>query len=402
MQSSAPMEKFLDSDTASTSRVLSLNIFCEWNRAKQCRTNCPRIEVEILYPLSYSNQSSPSSISLPSFDRAVAMDVCPGDDLIHEASGTRKRDDETMDSARVPEIPCESQRASTGLLNLPIELRLKIYSYLLPPRTHKIVTQIPHNGFFYNTASIPEHSATSFYPFGRAAPKGQLTTYKVLTTNFRSDYPAPSIYPSILQTCRQIKEEAEPVLYGASQTVFDFGSHVDALEPFFRDRSALARRCIKNIRIAREIPCLDETESPLSTEIDPIWMKFCNFVVSDLLNLRSVDLTLWSCRASSPPLPFMIPSTISGTATTFTNEGDDEVASAALLVEQWKEWDWTRKLLNSVSTLKAKVTWWQFNPVGENGESSVDSWLAKRMAIDSAVKEKMIKSGILVECMAVI
>ncbi|KAH8808169.1 hypothetical protein F5884DRAFT_675264 [Xylogone sp. PMI_703] len=371
-------------------RALSLNVFFEWKTTGACKSNCPRIEVDILYPLPVSSDSSASEIP-PTQNCATCKDDIPTS--IGHVIGRQN----TM-----AEIGCACHNSITtskkiGLLDLPLELRLKIYDYLLPARTHKIMTQLPHNGFFYNTSIIPEHSATSFYPFGRCGPKEQLTTYKVITTNFRKDYPEPSIYPSILGTCKQIREEAEPVLYGSSQTLFDFGSHLDAFQAFFKDRSSLARRSVKNIRIAREITYPNHAESLVSSKPDPAWITFSNFILSQFQNLRTIDLILWASGGSGASFPATSSTTL-GSTTTFSYEDDSEVAAAMALVQQWKEWDWTQNLLNSIAYLKTRITWWQFNP---SGELQFDPWLAKRMAIDPSVKDKMVRNGVLTERTAV-
>ncbi|RFU32190.1 hypothetical protein B7463_g4158, partial [Scytalidium lignicola] len=392
------MEGLLGSHATVSTRVLSLNIFLEWKTVGRCKSNCPRIEVDILYPLPLSPSDSFTSTT-PSTPSCAAGSLTPLDTSADHVNAKGDMMAESASDDESSEASCMISKR-TRLLDLPLELRLRIYGYLLPARTHKIVTQIPHNGFFYNTGMIPEHSATSFYPFGRCGPKERLTTYKVLTTNFRPDFPEPSIYPSILQTCKQIRQEAEPILYGAKQTVFDFGPHLEASQAFFRDRSSLARQYVKNIKIAREIPCLDQTESLVAAETDPLWVTFCNYLISDLPNLRTIDLTLWSSSGSRPPFPLGTPLTISGIATTFGyGESEDEVASAILMIRQWKEWDWTENLFNSTALVKTKVTWWQFNSLGEN---HFDSWLAKRMAIDSAVKDKMVRNGVLTECSAIL
>jgi hypothetical protein len=207
-----------------------------------------------------------------------------------------------MDPATLPvdPQPCQSHGNSLALassepfpfLSLPIKIRLQIYKLLLPPRTHTIVTQIPHSGFYYNTATIPIHSTQTFYSFGRTPPQN-LTTYKVLTTNFRSSFPSPSIYSEVLRVSRQIREEAEPVLYGGKGVEWDFGIHLEVLRAFWKDRSQIARESVKHIRIAKEIPCEVNTDGRIVKSVDEKWETFCVFLGDQLPSMKILDLTIW-------------------------------------------------------------------------------------------------------------
>jgi hypothetical protein len=259
-------------------------------------------------------------------------------------------------------------------LDLPLELRLKIYSLLLPARNHTIVTQIPHNGYFYNTESIPSHSATSFYPFGRSPPKS-LTTYKILTENFRSEFSSLSIHLQLLLVSKQIHEEAEPVLYGARDAVWDFGMHLEALMAFWGDRSQVARACVRNVRIAREIPALQS-----SNGMDARWTKLCAFIETELVGLRELDLTVWSG---------------SGSAASFPSAGGDKVGEE----KRWREWEWMKELLEMDGLRAARVTWWGFwsTEGSERPAAGFDSWLAGRMVADKVARDRMVRQGVVVE-----
>jgi hypothetical protein len=281
-------------------------------------------------------------------------------------------------------------------LDLPIELRLKIYRYLLPPRAWKVSTQIPHNGYFYNTSTIPLHSVQSFYPFGTKPPSGSnLTTYKVLNSNFRSEFPVPSIHPEIFLLCKQIHSEAEPVLYGGKGVSFDFGIHLEAALAFFSDRSKEARRAVREVRVAREIPCVENSDGLISKPVDGPWISFCAFLERELKGVRGLDLTIWSSSGSVASFP--APDALDGGR-------EDEVDSEVLkekereLQLRWREWEWTRDLLRMEALRQAKVTWWGFE--GQDGR--FDSWLARRMVGDRLVRERMIREGMVVEGFVVI
>jgi hypothetical protein len=363
-------------------------------------SNCKSIEVVVLYPAiaSSNNNTDPrkpqtrnqdeDKESVPErkieFDKNMAPTQEPTADLLSPTP---------RDDAPYSEQQQNQEQGIFRFLGLPLELRLKIYALLLPPRSHTIVTQIPHNGYFYNTSTIPLHSASSFYPFGTSAPaktKTQnLTTYKVLNRNFRTDFPKVSIHPELLRVCRQITNEAEPVLYGALDTEWDFGTSIEAVAPFFGDRSQEARNCVGRVKVAREI-----RDDAASEYVDYAWERVCKYITTELLGLRTMDLTIWSSSGSTASFPASI-----------LPEGTEEKESEVETGRKWKEWEFTKRLLEKEGLRSAKVTWWGFQGskwegdvegVQERGQG-FDSWLARRMVQDKVVRERMVGEGVVRE-----
>ncbi|RDW94380.1 hypothetical protein BP5796_00143 [Coleophoma crateriformis] len=289
-------------------------------------------------------------------------------------------------------------------LDLPAEIRLQIYGYLLPSRTHTIVTQSPYNGFFFNTATLPANSAQSFYPFGRSPPRDRLTTYKVLSTNFRASYPSPSIHVEIFRTCKQIRAEAEPILYGG-QAIFDFGIHLDAVKSFFGDRSALARASVRNIKIAKEIPepvthNSGEWQSVLKPGVDQVWREVCDHLLVNLQNLKNIDLTVWAPSGSVSVFPALIDTTAAPSTESVLAEAQAEASEQARL---WREWEWTSDLLKLEVLKGLRITWWGFNSQAtREGTTGFDSWLARRMIGDGLVRDRMVREGLLIEGLVVV
>jgi hypothetical protein len=371
---------------------LNINIFSRHKKLTLCMSNCRNIEVVLLYPPepvpSKSPPLNPSSslnsdfqetqnrnqevnirrLSELQFSMSAAATAQEHDDADLSPTSNTSRDD----------TPLSTPQGVFRFLDLPLQLRLKIYALLLPARTHTIVTQIPHNGYFYNTSTIPLHSATSFYPFGTSAPKpkphSNLTTYKVLNRNFRTDFPDPSIYPHLLLINRQIKLEAEPVLYASPNVEWDFGICLEAVSPFFSDRSTIARQCVRYIKVAREI-----RDDAGSQSVDYGWEKFCTYISSSLLNLRTVDLTIWSSTRSTAGFPS------SGA------EGEKEVE------RKWKEWEFIRELMGIEGLRRAEVTWWGCQGEEKERGQGFDSSLARRMVGDKVVRERMVMEGVVKE-----
>lgn len=397
------------------SGFLSVNIFWEHKKGvRLCKTNCRSIEVPLLYPASLSIPFSGSSSNseCEGFEEEIGFAGERKEALGHPAEQKMAADQEhpeispITNLSRVPSASLTSSTQTTfQFLGLPLELRLKIYTYLLPSRHHTIVTQLPHNGYFYNTSSIPAYSAQSFYPFGTKAPNN-LTTYKVLSSNFRSSFPHETIYPAILGTSRQVKEEAETVLYGSSEAVWDFGVHSDACRAFWEDRSSNARKLVKSLRVAREVPCFDDGE--VKGGVDERWVEFCHFLKSEMSGLRVLDLTVWGSGGSAASFPS------AGIASLGLSVGEmggdwieEEVEIERMREEErkWREWEWISELLQMDALRQAKITWWGFENLGvggTNGEGAFDSWLAGRMVGDKLVRDRMVREGVVVEGVVVL
>ena len=184
------------------------------------------------------------------------------------------------------------------------------------------------------------------------------------------------------------------MLYGGKGVKWDFGVHLEALTSFWKDRSQLARASVKHIRIAKEIPCEDRRDGKLSRAADAKWDIFCAFLRDELLGLKTLDLTIWT----SSGLISVLPSAVSELSPSGTME--DEDTRRDLQLQRWKEWYWTRDLLQSRGLRKARITWWGFQNLKD--ESNFDSWLAGRMVSDKIVKERMIKEGLVIEGVTVL
>jgi hypothetical protein len=383
--------------------MLSLNIFSRHKKLGRCKSNCRSIEVTVLYPpvsldlskdhltpiLENSHPQIPENRSqkLGNFDTKNSLNLEFTTSTAQEQPADLRGADPSRDTTTLPR---QQHQEVFRFLDLPLELRLKIYAYILPPRTHTITTQIPHNGYFYNTATIPLHSATSFYPLNTSAPKSpeNLTTYKVLTRNFRSDLPELTLHVQILRVCRRVKEEAEPVLYGSLGVEWEFGNSLEAVGAFWGDRSSVARVCVRSVGVAREVPDGMYGDGSVREPVDHAWEKFCRYVGEELPSLRTLNLTVWSSSGSTVSFP-----------STDVGEGIEGGGGRKEVERKWREWEWIRGLLGIESLRKAKVTWWGFQGAeGQEGRGSgFDSWLARRMVGDRVVRDKMVREGVVIK-----
>jgi hypothetical protein len=377
--------------------TVSVNLYYRVRRHKRkCRTNCLSIEIPVLFPsnMEFWN-SSDDMMSDQQIGLVSAMAEVEVDNIL------------SRDGENVKQFP---------FLSLPLEIRLAIYGYLLPSRNHTIVTQYPHNGYYYSKP--PSHTSQTLYPAWSASPHQPpshktsgtqtLTTYKLLNANFRSDFPNPSICPEIFRTCSQILYEAEPMLYAGA--MFDFGVYIDAVVPFLKDRSAAARRAIRSMKLAREIPQFvseiedtgDGRQTLRTGAADPLWSLTCEYMAKECKDLRVVDLTVWAESGSMVELPIesaeMQESESEHDHAVSASEKDD---ISQVDNHMWREWEWTRALLMTPSLRHVKVTWWGF-AMDKVGQGRFDSWLGRRMVADKLVRDRMVWEGCVIEGVCVL
>ncbi|CZS91010.1 uncharacterized protein RCO7_01392 [Rhynchosporium graminicola] len=296
------------------------------------------------------------------------------------------------------------------LLSLPLELRLKIYTHILPSRHHKIVTSIPPTNYFYNTSSFPPQTT---YPFGRSAPqnsKTPSTPYRVLTKNPHVSFPHQTITASLLRTCKQIHAEAEPVLYSSNASIWEFSVHLDALIGFWDERSRVARQCVRNLRLGFEVPVFENggLESAIGDMIGrkaAAWERMVQFVGKGMTGLKEIDLCVWCADGTGSGFPGkterplldeeFIPSV------DFRCLGDRETREE--MERRWRQWKWTADLLSMPSLRQMKITCWAALPLRMDHEVELgvtvpkfDSWVAGRMVADPVLREKMVKDRVVV------
>jgi len=318
------------------------------------------------------------------------------------------RPDQASSLPTTGDIPShDSQASPSRFLSLPFEIRLKIYSYVLPARLHKVATQIPYTGLFYSRHTLPPHTSQSFYPFDHSASKN-LTTYKVLTSNHHTDFPHLSIHPDVLRTCKQVREEAEPVLYSGKDVCFDFGECASTVSPFWRDRSQLARDCVRWVKIAREIP--DLTDNGTRDAVHPDWTDLCGYLMNNLTGLKTLDLTIWTNQGSMPS-PVLSSGAAITTLALNNMPGPERPAMDQDFqikkneeIKRWQEWEWTHSLLQIPALQHVRVTWWatQWSNGGDNQSENFGAWIASRMSGDRLLKNRLISNGVVVEGLVIL
>jgi hypothetical protein len=213
----------------------------------------------------------------------------------------------------------------------------------------------------------------------------------VLNANSHSDFASWTIQTGILRTCKQIHKEAEEVLYGNPQTVWDCGLHIEALMAFLGDRSPFARSQIKHIKIAREIP--DLINGQIDSKED-VWKQFEAFLVAEMMGLRNLDLVVWSRDGSTSQLPIM-----GNPGEELEHDRDIERRRLLETENKWREWAWTKGVLDLEGLCVAKITWWGFD-TGE--EKRFDPQIAGLMVRDQVMRKRMVRDGGVIEGVVVL
>jgi hypothetical protein len=367
---------------------LAINIYYaqKVSNINRCRSNCRSIEVDILYPASYFTINKETKIQNEKETDRNISGVASDLELRKEHQNPNIMDMSALNHAGTQSHDRFAHPAPPfPFLSLPLELRLKVYGYLLPARHHKITTQLPHNGYYYPPSGVPAHVTQSFYPVSPDKPN-KLTTYKLLSENSHPNFPQPSICTAIMSVCKQVNAEAEEVLYGSCKNVWDFGMSVEAVRPFFSDRSKRARGFVKNLKLARDVSAAGLE----GAKKDLVWEEFCTFVSEEMPRLKSVDLTVWG-KGEVAPGPI-----VAGERDAEDEEETKEKSEEEKKQEkQVKEWEYIMKLVGNESLKSAKITWWGFAP-------GVESFLARWMLDSCHLKEQVVQAGEVVEGIVVL
>lgn len=224
----------------------------------------------------------------------------------------------------LPLHPADNDIEPSPFLRLPPELRLQIYSLVLLPSqpsdllpdyarvqlsaqdafdydkrqrgTDRLATtDLANPTLLIRTIDSTQHSAlsrneTAAQQEQDQKPKQRRTVYSVRGDRFRART-MPTTYhcvnsarlagrnaAALLSLNRQVHAEAAAVLYGGY--TFDFDAHVEAVLPFLRDLSPLARAAIKGVRFVKRA-------LPYEKEFDRAeWAAAVNGLASSEVGLR--------------------------------------------------------------------------------------------------------------------
>lgn len=169
-----------------------------------------------------------------------------------------------------------STRTDTPFLRIPTEVRLQIYSLLLINHDRPTVSIRTEDVSLWELRKDEPRRRTKYrHMADRFRARTMESTYHLLQN--------PGIHASILCTNRQIHIEASDVLY--SHYIFDFGTDIESIVPFFCDLTPTALSSIKRI-------CLIRRALPYTKDFDRCeWGNACAFI-SRNMKIAQLDLTI--------------------------------------------------------------------------------------------------------------
>jgi hypothetical protein len=200
----------------------------------------------------------------------------------------------------------------SSFLLIPIEIRLMIYSYLIPqsntsspPRPSPPTLDLGHplNWSAQDDEPLPARTSdkpilqirmldpTTAHPMTSTIPNLHRTKLFIRTGRFRARTMSttyvctnlPSeLDVSILMVCKKTHFEAVGMLYGSY--TFDFDTHVEAIPPFFSDLTEHARHCVKRVSLVKRALAYDRSSDLCE------WASATSYLASSLPSLRLLDL----------------------------------------------------------------------------------------------------------------
>ncbi|KAF2432789.1 hypothetical protein EJ08DRAFT_647879 [Tothia fuscella] len=180
------------------------------------------------------------------------------------------------------------------LLELPVEIRLMIYQYLLVPSGSPSTSkQANINLRLIDPTEEPIEWSKAVLPTlrrskchihtGRFRGRTMQTTY---TTNGN-----PKIHAAILATCHKLHSEGAEVLYG--NNTFTFGTSVEAITPFLEDLTSASKSHIKRLSLTKRA-------LPYDRDFDSAeWHTATSSISTHLPTLTILDLSIVAGRPAT-------------------------------------------------------------------------------------------------------
>ncbi|KAH8895789.1 hypothetical protein GQ53DRAFT_743779 [Thozetella sp. PMI_491] len=170
------------------------------------------------------------------------------------------------------------------LLRLPLELRRFIYAYLLDASKDEWIPirSLPEEAVQKGTS---EPRRSQYYVLDALNRSRSYRTTYVLEPGY------PAFHASILAANHQVYTEGAEILYGGR--CFDFGLDIEAVAPFFQDRTIHSRGFIRGISIRKIAPAF---QLPHDAQV---WATMCSALATDGL-IRKLQLTVEAIRTKLP------------------------------------------------------------------------------------------------------
>ncbi|KAI0841061.1 hypothetical protein F5Y06DRAFT_212653 [Hypoxylon sp. FL0890] len=170
---------------------------------------------------------------------------------------------------------------TSQLMRVPAEVRMIIYSYLFDDGGHKQL-KIQNAG----AGKLPKSERrirSRYYMLERSFHR------RCYETTYRLETDGVSFCASVMRANKKIYEETAHLVYGSHS--FDFGPHIEAVEPFLSDLTPASRKLIREISLYKRgpVPPYDYDRGE--------WRHVCRFL-QEHGSIRKLRLTLQGGRPS--------------------------------------------------------------------------------------------------------
>ncbi|KAI1375614.1 hypothetical protein F4677DRAFT_421879 [Hypoxylon crocopeplum] len=165
------------------------------------------------------------------------------------------------------------------LMRVPAEVRMMIYEYLFDDGGNKQL-RIQNAG----ADKLPKAEGrvrSRYYMLERSFHR------RCYETTYRLETEGVSFCAAIMRANRKIYEETSYVVYGGH--TFDFGSHIEAVEPFLSDLTPSSRKLIREISLYKRGPV-----PPYNNDRGE-WRSVCRFL-RDHASIRKLRLVVQGGR----------------------------------------------------------------------------------------------------------
>lgn len=158
---------------------------------------------------------------------------------------------------------------------------MMIFAYLFDDGGNKQL--LIQNGSAEKLSKAKDKSRTRYYILDGSF---QRRTYE---TTYQLETDGVNFYPSVMRVNRAVYEETSYLVYG--RHTFDFGSHIEAVEPFLSDLTPSSRQLIQEISLYKRgpMPPYDYDRSE--------WRNVCRFL-QDHGSIRKLRLVVQGGRPS--------------------------------------------------------------------------------------------------------
>ncbi|KAI1094225.1 hypothetical protein F5B19DRAFT_446441 [Rostrohypoxylon terebratum] len=171
---------------------------------------------------------------------------------------------------------------ASPLMRAPAEVRMMIYDYLFDDSGHKQL-QIRNEGPG-KLEKTDSRRRTKYYVLERSFHR------RCYATTYQLDTEGVSFCAPLMRVNKKIYEETAYIVYG--RHTFDFGSHIEAVEPFLSDLTPPSRQLIQEISLYKRgpVPPYDYDRSE--------WRNVCRFLQNHA-SIRKLRLMIQGGRPNT-------------------------------------------------------------------------------------------------------